>query len=327
MLLQLWLLPFKLISLWSEIVTRKIGRHFKGSDLPIKPSGTWKKAPNLPSFRYEFGAATVDDNIYVVGGVIAPTVYFPTNLVEVFGVKKNNWCRVKNHPVIIHHPGVTSDGNQVYVIGGNGIRIISYRCAHAYDPIRKSWMRLPDMPTKRCALGLAYWAGKIYAVGGADNKYPLSKLEEYDIKTQTWKRLPDMSTAREHLFAVAASNKIYAIGGYQHDRFHNVNTFEVYDIETKKWSKLAPLPAKVSGITAAVWGKSIYVFGGEQGWAVSAEVYEYQIDKNIWKRIENLKTARYAAACAVASDGIHIIGGNTRMYTDKFSYDHDIYQP
>lgn len=325
MMSKLWLSPFILWTMYREWVTRKVNRKFKGAKIPITTVGRWKRAPKLPSYRHEFGAAEAGNKIFVVGGITAPTPYLVTRRTEVYDIDKRKWFRVANHPVIIHHPGVTSDGKRIYVIGGNSLGLSSYNLAHVFDPKENKWERLPDMPTKRCALGLTYWKGKIYAVGGANNKKPLTSFEEFDTEKRVWKKLPDMPTEREHLFAVAAKGKIFALGGYKNDHFHYVNTCEAYDIETKKWKKMAPLPAKVSGFTATVWKESIFVFGGEQGWSTSGEVYEYLLDKNQWLRHLDLPVARHASVCVAAKDGIHIIGGNTRMFTHHFSSDHDIF--
>ncbi len=327
MLHFLWLFPFKLITLWKEWLYRKVDRTFVGTSLSIFSGGSWKKATALPSFRYEFGATTVNDKIYVIGGITAPTVYTVTKRNEVYDVQTKKWQKVADCPVIIHHPGVTTDGNKIYVIGGNGLRITSYSYAHSYNPQTNTWQRLADMPTKRCALGLAYQDGKIYAVGGADNKKPLSSFEEYDIETNTWQRLANMPTNREHLFAVGTIGQIFAIGGYQNDRFHNIDTFESYDIKERTWSELPPIPAKISGFSACVHDGSIFVFGGEQGWSLSGEVYQYQIAKKEWRRRTNMPEARYACTATVASDGLHIIGGNTRMLSHQFSNAHDIFVP
>lgn len=327
MLLQLWLFPFRIITLIREFLNRNVDRNFVGSSLPITPVGEWKTAPKLPSFRYESGAGIVNNKIYVIGGITAPTVYTVTKKVECFDVNTSTWSQVANYPVIVHHPGVTNDDKHIYVVGGCGLRISSRDDIHRYDPLTNQWQRLPNMPTKRCALGVAYLNGKVYAAGGADNKTPLSTFEEYDIATATWQKLPDMPTSREHTFAVATNGKVYVLGGYQNDRFHNVDTFESFDIATQKWETLPPLPARISGFSAAVWGDSIFTFGGEQGWSISAEVYEYKIKEAVWLRRQNMPSARYAGVTVPASDGIHTIGGNLRMMTDHFSDEHDIFIP
>ncbi|KKT40338.1 MAG: Kelch repeat type 1-containing protein [Candidatus Collierbacteria bacterium GW2011_GWA2_46_26] len=313
--------------MWRDWSNRNVNRNFIGSKLKISGKNIWKKGPDLPTYRYEFGSALVGDNFYIIGGVTAPTVYTVTKRVDRYDIKSKEWSRVSNHPYIIHHPGVTSDQNFVYVIGGNGLRISSYSIAHKYNPETDRWQRLADMPTKRCALGLAYLDGKIYAVGGADNKRPLSAFEEYDVEKNQWKNLPDMPTAREHLFSVTIQRFVYVLGGYQNDRFHNVNTFERYSIGRKVWEKLAPLPAKISGFSACIYGKSIFAFGGEQGWATSDEIYEYKLKEKKWFRRGNMPAARYAGAVISAEDGIHIVGGNPLMMSGKFSNDHDILIP
>ncbi len=318
---------FHLISFIKGFLYRSKDRHFVGSTLPVTPGGEWRSAPQLPSYRYEFGGAVVGDKIFVVGGIYAPSVYNVTKKNECFDVATAKWELCADHPVVVHHPGATADGNKVYIIGGNGIRITSSSYAHSYNPETDSWQRLADMPTKRCALGLSHWGGKIYAVGGADNKSPLAILEEYDIQTNSWQRQADMPTAREHLFAVATGGKIYAIGGYQNDRFHNVDTFESYDVEKKVWETLPPVPARISGFSACVWGDSIFTFGGEQGWSISGEVYEYKIKENNWYRRTDMPSARYAGIVVAASDGIHVIGGNRYMMSSNFSKDHDVFIP
>lgn len=327
MLLQLWLIPFRIITLIREFLYRKIDRTFIGSGLPITGGGEWKKAPSLPSFRYECGGGAVGNNVYVVGGITAPTVYTVTKRTESFDINTQNWSKVANLPVIVHHPGTTSDGKYFYVVGGNGLRISSRNDVHRFDPQTNTWTRLADLPTKRCALGVTYLNNKIYTVGGADNKTPLSTLEEYDILTNTWTRLADMPTPREHTYAVSHGDKIFVIAGYQNDRFHNVNTFESYDTKTKIWQSLPPVPARISGFSAAVWSDSIFTFGGEQGWSITDEVYEYKIKENKWFRRQDLPSARYASVSAVTPDGIHVIGGNLRMMTDQFSQEHDIFIP
>lgn len=327
MLQRLLSLPFHVLASIKEVSNRNVDRTFVGSALDITPGGVWTEGPKLPSYRYEFGAGVLNDKIYIIGGIYAPSVYTVTKTNEVFNVKSQKWGKLTNHPVIIHHPGITSDGNQIFVIGGNGLRITSYSFNHSYDPNTDSWKRNADMPTKRCALGLTFQEGKIYAVGGADNKNPLSAFEEYDVASNSWKKLEDMPTRREHLFAVATEGKIYAIGGYQNDRFHNVDTFESYDIKTKIWKKLPPVPAKISGFSACVWKDSIFTFGGEQGWSISGEVYEYKIKENKWYRRSDMPVIAYAGAVAPASDGIHVIGGNTRMMTGQFSDKHYVFTP
>jgi len=119
------LFPFRLLNIYREWANRNVDRKFVGSTLSITPGGIWKKAPAIPSYRYEFGAGVVDDKIYVIGGINAPSVYHGTKINEVFDVKTQKWQKKTDHPVIIHHPGVTSDGTKIYVIGGNGMRITS----------------------------------------------------------------------------------------------------------------------------------------------------------------------------------------------------------
>jgi N-acetylneuraminic acid mutarotase len=77
-----------------------------------------------------------------------------------------------------------------------------------------TWTQKADMPTARWAAASAVVDGKIYVIGGYDDKVSLNAVEEYDPAADTWTRRADMPTARQGLRAAAVvDGKIYTIGG------------------------------------------------------------------------------------------------------------------
>lgn len=280
---------------------------------------------DLPSHRYEFGAAAVGKTIYVAGGIFQPSVWLPTKRFEAYNTLTNTWESKPNLPYVVHHPGVTSDGKHLYVVGGCGIRIVPLNHTLRYNPKTNKWTELLPMPTRRGALGLAHINGKLYAVGGADYGKKYTTLECYDIGSNTWKTLSPMPTPREHLAVAVSHGKLHVLGGYNTDRFGALTTHEAYDPGTDTWTTETPLPLRLCGFAAAAIGGSIFTFGGEQGWAVVPHVLEYDTKSKLWHRHDNLRAARYAAASAEVDNRIHVLGGNTRMFSNEFSRHHDVF--
>ncbi len=300
----------------------------EGTVLPITPNtGSWKLAAPLPSHRYEFGAAAVGKAIYVAGGIFQPSVWLPTKQFERYDTETNAWTKLPDVPHVVHHPGVASDGSYIYVIGGDGWRIIPLSLAWRYDTINNSWTRLPDLPTKRGALGLAHIDHKLYAIGGAANDKKYATVECFDIQTQQWSTKTSMPTPREHLAVAVLDGEIHALGGYSTDRFGSQTTHEVYNPKTDTWKKAAPLPIRLCGFSAEAIGNTLYVFGGEQGWAISGYVFAYQRDSDRWIRVADLPEPRYASTAVRVDNQIYVMGGNTLMFSDNFSDHNDVFTP
>lgn len=288
---------------------------------------TVTRAADLPSHRYEFGAAAVGNGIYVAGGVFQSSVWLPTARFERYDTTNDRWSDLPDLPYVVHHPGVAADGSNVYVAGGCGVRIEPRAGLLRFDTKSNRWDRLPDMPTRRGALGLAYLKGKLYAIGGADYRRKYAIVEAYDIAADKWEPLRPMGIAREHLAVAVVGGKIHALGGYNTDRFGALSAHEVYDPGTDRWSLLPDLPMRLCGFAACGVGDRLYVFAGEQGWAVSPYVFMYDTKTSEWYRLPDLSEARYASGIAVAGTRIHLIGGNTVMFSDRFSRRHDVFTP
>jgi N-acetylneuraminic acid mutarotase len=321
------LLPFAALNIVRDTLLRP-DRKLRGSRKPVdKRGGRWNTARALPSWRYEFGAAKVGDEIFVVGGLTLPTVYTITRRVEAYSLKTDRWRRVAPYPVFIHHPSVVSVGEVLYVVGGNGWRITPYGYVFAYHPEEDRWIRKKDMPTPRGALGAAIVDGKIYAVGGGTNHVARSELEVYDPWSDTWKKLTPMPTPREHLAVATAGGYVFAMGGYTKSLSECLKVNEMYDPKTDTWEKRAPLPLATSGFAAVGLGKSIFIFGGEQGWSVSPEVHEYRITEDRWIRKTDMLCGRYASVAVAVGDNIHVIGGNDEIHGYAYSLDHDVFHP
>ncbi len=323
----LFLFPFLLLSVFTDMRDQP-ERIYPDSGIAVTlPAGTWQKKADLPTERYDYGAAVHNDKFYIIGGLVLPSPWFPTRRVDVYDPKTNNWTRIKDYPKLVHHIGVVSCDGKLYGIAGYRIRIFPTNDVYQYDEGKNEWIKRTSIPIARGALGVTCVDDHIYAIGGMDHDGQLSSLAVYDTKSDAWTQKKEMPTAREHLAVVSLGKRIYVIGGLQHNRYNSLTTNEVYDTTTDTWETLAPLPHAINGFGAAVIGESIYVFGGARGDAITKEVFEYNTQKNVWTRRADIPTGRYGYAIGVLQNEAHIVGGNTIVKGNFFSRDHDVFTP
>ena len=134
--------------------------------------------------------------------------------------------------------------------------------------------------------GVGVMHGKIYVIGGLDNRwYPLRYCECFNPIINSWENIARMKTPRWSLGVAVLRNKVYAIGG-SHNVEQFANTIEVYDPIEDTWERsISPLNYGRRCLGVAVVNGFIYVVGGR-----SANTIEcYYEDQNEWKVIGSVK--------------------------------------
>jgi len=174
-----------------------------------------------------------------------------------------------------------------------------------------TWATVASMPTERRGLAAAAGAdGRIYAIGGSNDAYPVSTVEVYTPSTNTWTEVASLLTARYDLAAAAgADGRIYAIGGWS--KSSSLSTVEVYTPSTNTWTEVASMPTARDGLAAATGADGrIYAVGGWAGGEGLGAVEVYTPSTNTWTEMASLPTARTGLAVAPGPGGsIHAIGG------------------
>jgi len=69
------------------------------------------------------------------------------------------------------------------------------------------------MPKNTGAVGAAYAAGRIVAIGGEGATTVSKDVQAYDIRRQAWSQLPSLPEARHGVAVTAVKDVIFAIGG------------------------------------------------------------------------------------------------------------------
>jgi len=106
------------------------------------------------------------------------------------------------------------------------------------------------MQTKRCRLGVACLAGRLYVAGGYDGNVFLRSVESYDPVANRWSYVAPMNTKRSRVALVATCGRLYAVGGY--DGASNLSSVEVYDVDTDKWTMTSSMVAHEGGVGVGV---------------------------------------------------------------------------
>jgi N-acetylneuraminic acid mutarotase len=289
---------------------------------PVQPGpdqGVWRTAAPAPTKRTEVAAAALNNKIYVVGGFEQPGLSNMLDLaitpaLEEYDPSTDRWTSRAPMPVGLHHVGIGVAGGKLYIIGGYKQSWFSVwkpvATVYTYDPATDTWAERAPMPTPRGALSVTEYDGKLYAIGGYDQKINTAAVEVYDPENNTWIERAPLPTPRDHLAAATVSGKVYVIGGRLNgDYGRNLSSTEVYDPATNRWSKAADLPTARSGITASMVGGRIYVFGGEEGKGTFRENESYDPERDSWQGMAPMPAGRHGLGSAVVDGRIYVISG------------------
>ncbi|KAG6554313.1 hypothetical protein Mapa_004229 [Marchantia paleacea] len=235
----------------------------------------YTQLPPIPEPRYRFGAALLDNKIYVVGGrkddrevdaSLAAAFY-------VYDIAKNEWFVGPDILEPHSDPCAAAINGKVYLIGGYDKDYGYLNKMQVFDPTTNKWSYGPDMPTPRGDLMCAAFEDEIYVLGGfydAINKsQPFSsKMESFSPTTQKWTTRPDLLTPRgDGAVAVLSGRKLLLIGGEGHYK-ENFNlkypkhTNEVFFGADGTWVEKAMIPTARFRTAAATAGGLTFVFGG-----------------------------------------------------------------
>jgi N-acetylneuraminic acid mutarotase len=166
------------------------------------------------------------------------------------------------------------------------------------------WQMLASMPTDRQELASAALNGKIYVIGGLnDRSFPLDVVEVYNPATNSWASAASLPGAVDHNNAAVAAGKLYSIGG-------GSNRVYVYDPINNSWSQVASMHF-THGRTAAVGviNDKIYVAGGQGVGMTQRELEVYDPVANTWSNLASMTVPRNHNAGGVINGKLYVAGG------------------
>jgi len=272
---------------------------------------TWQQRAAMPTARTEVGVATLNDKIYVVGGLDGVSRTLAT--VEAYNPSTNTWETLPDLPAGRHHTATVAYEGKLYVIGGHeGISFTPKAEVYIFDLISQTWSAGVALPEGRGAHGATVTGNSIYVVGGVTEAGVSAGLLRFNLITQQWKNLPPMPTAREHVAVSAVGNQLLVAGGRQGSPSTNMATLEIFDVATEQWSVGPAMPTARGGITGAATENLFFVSGGESTTRTFAQVEAYTPSQQRWVSLPSLPSSRHGLGSAVLNNTLYVIGGGQR---------------
>lgn len=277
------------------------------------PAAVTSGLAEMPLPRTEVAAAVLGGRIVVAGGLTPDGA--ASDRADFYDPATNQWAPAPALPLALHHSGMATLGDRVYVAGGYTNRAGQDWVAHSrvvsLGAGERNWRDEPPLGGTRGGLAMAASGGRLVAVGGVDNLGNLlSKTEVYVPGQQSWTAGPDMTEPRDHLAATSSGGRVYAIAGRLGSLESNLATTESWDpTGAGDWRPEPRLNDTRGGTSAAEAAGRPCVAGGEEpsGTIASVEC----LSGGRWARVATLRIPRHGLGVAAIGDRLHVIGGGT----------------
>ncbi|HMO00464.1 MAG TPA: kelch repeat-containing protein [Miltoncostaeaceae bacterium] len=209
---------------------------------------------------------------------------------------------------------------RVAVVGGlTADGAVSAR-ADLYDPTRRRWLRLPDMPAPRHHAMAASRRDRLYVAGGFAEHHAGGQATDtaWVLYDRAWHPLPPMPEPRAAGGAVIVRNRLYVVGGVGAGPGRPLATTSMYlDLRTLRWRLFRGLatPREHLGVTAL--GGRVYAIGGRTGGpATNTHAAEaYDTVRRAWSTLPDAPTRRGGNGATRASGLVVAVGGEARTAT------------
>ncbi len=174
------------------------------------------------------------------------------------------------------------------------------------------WVSCRSLNVPRAGLVCEAVNGKIYAIGGRDERRVLGVCEEYNPQQDTWVIKRPMPTPRYGAVSAVWENKIYVIGGDTSISSPSpVNIIEIYDPGRDTWMRANTfLPTPRSGAGGSRLAHLIFVIGGcQRRGNITDTVEVYDVRENRWLIKRSMITPRSNFSVVATSSRIYALGG------------------
>ncbi|MBT6158160.1 MAG: PQQ-binding-like beta-propeller repeat protein [Planctomycetaceae bacterium] len=293
-----------------------------------------QKLPALPRAITSFGAAVLDDALYIYGGFHGVAHHYSDkgqsgDLLRLDLKKPTEWKVVAKGPKLQGH-ALVAQGGKLYRVGGFTAKnkddedqdLWSVPDFARFDPKTSKWEELPPMPSPRSSFDAIAIDDTIYVVGGwsmqGDKEADWQEtaiaidLSKSPLK---WKEVAKPPFQRRALSVGTINGKLHAIGGMQPNGKITTNT-AVYDPKTDSWSKGPKLPGDdMNGFGSACFplGKRLFVT------TATGKVLTLSNDGKSWTPTGKTPTARFFHRMLPVDDNHFGLLGGASMKTGKFS--------
>ena len=281
----------------------------KRADANLKLRKVDSEFADFPRGMTSFGATVLDGHIYVMGGKSGRAHSYARSYQNrnVYCLKldgsDNQWqVASENHG--LQGLAIVGHGKHVYRIGGLEARnkegedhdLHSVDDFRAFDPVKKTWVELPDLPEGRSSFDACVAGDHVYVAGGwtmagEEDSVWATDMLRFDLSKpdSKWESIKAPFETRA-LSMRHHQGKLVVIGGIQ-GSVGPTAAVHIYDLETGKWSEGPEVPIegrmKAFGCDAVSIGGHLLVSTYDGG------IFRLSNDAKSWTNIHQLETGRF----------------------------------
>ena len=213
-------------------------------------TGVWEVAGRLQAVLCYNGIATLEQEIWVVGGADnVDEVRVPTAAVQIFDPGTRTWRPGPGLNEARMEPVVVTAAERIYAIGGASDNSTSMGSVESIGPKEQSWRMESPLPRPMRQFAGAALDGIIYCVSKEAGFF-------YDVQTGNWSELPRLRNMPQAAQVAAHNGEIWVLGGVRIKR-----TFR-YLPEKGEWIPGPDLPTEQSWGSASDLNGRLILAGG-----------------------------------------------------------------
>lgn len=241
--------------------------------------------------------------LYIAGGS-----YNSKNYLYSYKVEKKQWEKLKNIPCGRRSACGALISNCLYFIGGIDSCDFATDRVDCYDIDEGKWTSLQPMSQMRYCSASCVHQGKIYVVGGSNNKL-MCTGEAYSPEINKWSEIPSLRFVRTGHCLVSHQDSLLCLGGHNGESYLK----KVDRLEDNAWVDFPQLQTSRRWFACVVVNEAIYAIGGrtENSSEPLKTVEKYDNTTETWVNVSSMKEGRDSfAAYAVDDNFIYVVGGN-----------------
>lgn len=272
--------------------------------------GSWNARVDYPIPILDQGSAVIGDVLYSFGGASAGAVTASS-----FKFDGSAWTAIANLPSARQYPGVTTNGQYAYLVGGADSAQTILSTLTRYEPALNAYVNLAPAPTPSWNSAFVHLGGKLYKFGGSTTTGGAStaNAEVYTIASNTWAPIASYPAALSFIGGFSDGAYVYGIGGLAAATATETLKTYRYDAGTNTWNDaaIADLPATRWGSAIAPYRGGALVAGGYSGNVVQADALRWSRVNNVWAPLPDMLAARARFAGSVVKGCFFAIGGRS----------------
>lgn len=274
--------------------------------LAERSGGALQRTSMLPEAIASFGAAVDGQWLYVTGGHTGKAHqhsrdnlsadFMRLNLLDGVTWEKLPGGEARQSVALVAWEGKLYRIGGMYATNARGEpeSLYSVTSADVYDPITRTWEKLPDLPEPRSSHDVVAYDGKLYVAGGWTlDDHPREGhwldhawVMDLEADERAWASLPKQPFRRRAVALAAAGERLFVMGGITTEGKVS-SKVDIYDIASEQWIEGPDYPESGFGMSAFAVDGSIYASG------LDGTLHRLDIDTMQWSPATTLTFPRF----------------------------------